>query len=85
MSENNLNTEFELLCNKVNVTYSPLFHGNKSAIKSSYYNIYNDDSMINKLPNIYKSISKEEIKSVANKHLRKNQRLIMEYLPETKE
>jgi hypothetical protein len=57
----------------------------RSQALARYYHIYNDASMINKLPNIYQSISKEEIKSVANKHLRKNQRLIMEYLPETKE
>jgi chondroitin 4-sulfotransferase 11 len=36
----NLNKEFELLCNQVNVNYSQLFHENKSFIKSSYYNIY---------------------------------------------
>jgi len=57
----------------------------RSQALARYYHIYNDASMINKLPDIYKSISKEEIKSVANKHLRKNQRLIMEYLPETNE
>ena len=57
----------------------------RSQALARYYHMYNDASMINKLPDIYKSISKEEIKSVANKHLRKNQRLIMEYLPETKE
>ena len=57
----------------------------RSQALARYYHMYNDASIINKLPDIYKSISKEEIKSVANKHLRKNQRLIMEYLPETKE
>jgi hypothetical protein len=41
--------------------------------------------MINKFPDIYRSITREEIKDVANKHLNKTQRLIMEYLPETKE
>ena len=41
----NLNKEFELLCNKVNVDYSPLLHGNKSIIKSSYYNIYTNETI----------------------------------------
>jgi len=41
----NLNKEFELLCNQVNVNYSPLFHGNKSVIKSSYYNIYTKETI----------------------------------------
>ena len=41
----NLNKEFELLCNQVNVNYFPLFHGNKSVIKSSYYNIYTKETI----------------------------------------
>ena len=39
--------------------------------------------MINKFPEIYRSISREEIREIAEKHLNTNQRLIMEYLPET--
>ena len=41
----NLNKEFEFLCNQVNVNYSPLFHGNKSVIQSSYYNIYTKETI----------------------------------------
>ena len=41
----NLNKEFELLCNQVNVNYSPLVHGNKSLIKSSYHNIYTNETI----------------------------------------
>ena len=41
----NLNKEFEFLCNQVNVNYSPLFHGNKSIIKSSYYDIYTKETI----------------------------------------
>jgi hypothetical protein len=41
----NLNKEFELLCNQVNINYFPLFHGNKSIIKSSYYNIYTKETI----------------------------------------
>lgn len=36
----NINQEFESLCNKVNVKYSPLFHGNKSASKTRYTDAY---------------------------------------------
>ena len=36
----NLNKEFEFLCNQVNVNYSPLFHGNKSASKTKYTDAY---------------------------------------------
>lgn len=41
----NLNKEFEFLCNQVNVNYSPLFHGNTSLIKSSYSNIYTKETI----------------------------------------
>jgi len=41
----NLNEEFELLCNKVNVKYSPLFHGNKSSKKGSYHDVYTQQTI----------------------------------------
>ena len=41
----NLNQEFQLLCNQVNVNYSPLFHENKSVTKISYYNIYTKETI----------------------------------------
>ena len=41
--------------------------------------------MINKISDIVRSVSIEEIQAVANKYLNKDQRLIMEYLPETNE
>ena len=41
--------------------------------------------MINKISDIVRSVSIEEIQGVANKYLNKDQRLIMEYLPETNE
>ena len=49
-----------------------------------FHNIYGDASVINNITDVYRSISPEEIKEVANKYLKKNQRLIMEYLPESK-
>ena len=41
--------------------------------------------MINKISDIVRSVSIEDIQAVANKYLNKDQRLIMEYLPETNE
>ncbi len=48
------------------------------------YLLYGDTSLINKEIEIYRSISREEIKSIAEKHLKTNQRVILEYLPKEK-
>jgi len=49
------------------------------------YNVlYGDTNLINTEIDIYRAITREDIKEVANKYLNKNQRLILEYLPETK-
>ena len=49
------------------------------------YNVlYGDTSLINTEIEIYRSITREEIKEVAKKYLNPNQRLILEYLPEKK-
>ena len=57
----------------------------RSQSLARYYHLYGDTSMINKFPEIYRSISREDVRDVANKHLNKSQRLIMEYLPESKD
>ena len=44
--------------------------------------LYGDTSLINKEIEIYRSITREEIKEVANKYLKSNQRVVLEYLPE---
>ena len=49
-----------------------------------YYMLYDDTNLINTEIDIYRSITREEIKDVANKYLNPNQRLVLEYLPETK-
>lgn len=49
---------------------------------AEYYALYGDTSLINKEIEVYRSISREEIKEVANKYLKPNQRLVLEYLPE---
>ena len=48
-----------------------------------YYMLYGDVNLINNEIDIYRSITREEIKMVANKYLNANQRLILEYLPES--
>ncbi|MFV0540808.1 MAG: M16 family metallopeptidase [Aestuariibaculum sp.] len=46
-----------------------------------YYMLYGDTSLINKEIDIYRSITREEIRDAAKKYLNKNQRLVLEYLP----
>ncbi|CAL2079640.1 pitrilysin family protein [Tenacibaculum sp. 190524A05c] len=49
------------------------------------YNIlYGDTNLINTEIDIYRSITREDIRNVARKYLNPNQRLVMEYLPESK-
>lgn len=48
-----------------------------------YYMLYDDISLINTEIDIYRSITREEIKAVANKYLNPNQRLVLEYIPES--
>lgn len=48
-----------------------------------YHMLYGDTSLINSEIDIYRSITREEIRSVANKYLKTNQRLVLEYLPES--
>lgn len=50
-----------------------------------YYMLYDDTSLINTEIDIYRSITREEIKDVANKYLNPNQRVELEYLPEQKD
>ncbi len=48
------------------------------------YMLYGDTELINKEIEIYRSISREEIKEVANRFLNPNQRLVLDYLPKEK-
>lgn len=48
-----------------------------------YHMLYDDTNLINSEIEIYRKISREDIKDVANKYLNKNQRLRLEYLPKT--
>ena len=47
-----------------------------------YHMLYGDTNLINNQIDIYRSITREEIKAVANKYLNADQRLLLEYLPE---
>lgn len=46
-----------------------------------YYLLYGDTQLINKQIDIYRSISREEIREVAQKYLKPNQRVVIDYLP----
>ncbi|CAM4117789.1 M16 family metallopeptidase [Zobellia nedashkovskayae] len=46
------------------------------------YLLYGDTELINKEIDIFRSITREEIMKVANKYLRPDQRVIIDYLPE---
>ena len=48
---------------------------------ATYYLLYGDINLINTEIDIYRSITREEIKEVANKYLKSNQRLILDYVP----
>ncbi|WP_121964967.1 pitrilysin family protein [Myroides sp. N17-2] len=48
---------------------------------ASYYLLYGDVNLINSNIDIYRSITREEIRDVAKKYLNKNQRLVLDYVP----
>ncbi len=48
---------------------------------ANYYMLYKDINLINNEIDIYNSITREEIKEIANKYLNPNQRLVLDYLP----
>ena len=45
------------------------------------YMLYENTNLINSNLDIYKSITREEIKEVANKYLNKNSRVLIDYMP----
>ena len=47
------------------------------------YMLYNDTNLINTEIEIYRSITREEIREVAQKYLKSDERVILEYLPES--
>lgn len=79
--------EYEKLQNKFENRY---VNSNSSVagIASSlatYQQLYGNTDLINKEIDIYRSITREEIREVAKKYLNENQRLVLEYLPKESE
>jgi len=50
-----------------------------------YYMLFGDTNLINNEIDIYRSITREDIKAIANKYLNPNQRVVLEYLPKKDE
>lgn len=51
---------------------------------ASDYLLYGKTNLINEEINIYRSVSREEIRDVAKKYLNTNQRLVLDYVPASK-
>ena len=75
--------EFEKLQNK----FENRFVNSNSSVAgianslATYHTLYGDTDLINNEIDIYRSITREDIKRVANKYLKEDQRLVLEYLP----
>jgi len=79
-------TEYEKLQNKFEnsfVNQNASVEGIANSL-ARYNMLYNNTNLINDEIKIYRSITREEIKAVANKYLKNNQRLILNYLPKEK-
>lgn len=48
---------------------------------ATYYMLYGDVNLINTEIDIYRSITREEIRDVAKKYLKPNQRMVLDYVP----
>lgn len=78
--------DFQKLQNKFENQYvnaNSTVEGTVNAL-ARYNVLYGDTNLINTEIDIYRSITREEIREVAKKYLNPNQRLILEYLPEKK-
>ena len=80
-------SDFEKLQNKAENSYvnsNSSIAGIANSLARNYL-LYKDTSLINEEIDIYRNITREDIKEVANKYLKPNQRVIIDYLPEEKE
>ena len=78
--------DYQKIMNKLEsqfVSSNSSFEGIASSL-ATYYMLYGDINLINTQLEIYKSISREEIREVAKKYLSPNQRIEIEYLPKEK-
>ena len=76
-------SDFQKLQNKAEsnfVNSNASVEGIASSLATNYM-LYDDTNLINTEIDIYRSITREEIKEVANKYLKPNQRVEVEYLP----
>ena len=79
--------DFEKLQNKAENSYvnsNSSIAGIANSLARNYL-LYDNTSLINEEIDIYRNITREDIKEVANKYLKPNQRVIIDYLPEEKE
>ena len=75
--------EFQKLRNKFEnqfVNSNSSVEGIASSL-ATFYMLYDDINLINSEIEIYNSITREEIREIANKYLKPNQRLVLDYLP----
>ena len=75
--------DYEKLQNKFESNYvnsNSSVEGIASSL-ATYYLLYGNTDLINTEIDIYRGITREEIKEVANKYLKPNQRVIIDYLP----
>jgi predicted Zn-dependent peptidase len=84
--QNNLISErdYKKLINKFEnnfVNSNSSIEGIANSLARSYI-LYGDTDLINSQIKIYRSVTREEIRNVARKYLKSNQRLVLEYLPE---
>ena len=83
--QTNLISENELL--KLKNKYDNTFVDSNSSVEgiadnlATYYMLYKDVNLINTEVEMYRSITREEIRDIAKKYLNPNQRLILDYVP----
>ncbi len=78
--------DFQMLQNKVEnqfVNQNSSIHGIAESL-ATYYAQSGNTNLINKEIDIYRGITKEDIRNAAKKYLNPNQRVIINYLPEKK-
>jgi predicted Zn-dependent peptidase len=74
---------------KLQNTFENRFVNSNSSIEgiasslATYHQLYGNTDLINKEIEIYRSITREDIKRVANQYLNPNQRLVLKYLPKS--
>ncbi len=74
---------------KLQNTFENQFVNSNSSIEgiasslATYHELYGNTDLINKEIEIYRSITREDIKRVANQYLNPKQRLVLKYLPKT--